>query len=192
MLEIFIIKNSFSLVNKIFSQNSSIKWVTGCKVYYNEDSEIIDFIKPFKYRNNLIKKGVYGRYLPFIQQESTFWKSDLNKYLNFNILKKLKLSGDYYIWYCFAKYTDLKVINSYISGFKYHKNQLTFKYTGKTDFYLNELKFFIEKITLKDIYHIIKDAPYWFILRNFSTYIFNNLGNNYYFDRKLNNWITKK
>ena len=46
----------------------------GAKVIYNENSEIVKYIVPFKYRKNLILKGVYGKNLPFIQQESTFWK----------------------------------------------------------------------------------------------------------------------
>ena len=78
----------------------------GSKFFYNDDSEIIDFSKPFKYRRNLIQAGVYGKYLPFIQQESTFWRSSLNKLINLDNLKNMKLSGDYYMWYCFSKFLN--------------------------------------------------------------------------------------
>ena len=125
----FYYKKSFEIINNIFSKNKNIKWLMGSKFFYNDDSEIIDFSKPFKYRRNLIQAGVYGKYLPFIQQESTFWRSSLNKLINLDNLKNMKLSGDYYMWYCFSKVSELHIVNSYLSGFKYHKNQLKFKET---------------------------------------------------------------
>lgn len=184
----FYNKNSFELINNIFNNRKDISWITGAKFFYNDNSEIIDFSKPYKYRKNLIRKGVYGKYLPFIQQESTFWRSELNKDVDFKFLKTLKLSGDYYIWHCFSKKFELYVLNTYLSGFKYHKNQLTFKETGKTDKYVEEIEKFRDKINLKDIFDIIIDAPIWFILKNLQTIITKTSDNQIYFDLNTSNW----
>ena len=70
----FYYKNAFSSVVNFFGNNKNINWITGAKVIYNENSEIVKYLVPFKYRRNLIFKGAYGKNLPFIQQESTFWK----------------------------------------------------------------------------------------------------------------------
>jgi len=67
---------AFSIVENIFKLNNNVKWLTGEKFLYNDNSEIINSYVPYKYRSNLIQSAVYGRYLPFIQQESTFWKKE--------------------------------------------------------------------------------------------------------------------
>ena len=132
------------MLSKVF-KNKKVNWVTGLKVLYNQNSEIIDVQFPYKYRSSLIRSGVYGKYLPFIQQESTFWRAHLLKDLNYDYFKSLKRSGDMYLWFTFSKKYKLNVVYSYLSGFKYHENQLTFKETGTTDIYLEEASKFTKK-----------------------------------------------
>ena len=140
----FLNKTAFSILNKVFN-HSNIKWVTGVKIIYNEDSEIIDLQVPYKYRSNLIECGAYGKFLPFIQQESTFWRKSLLNNIDYDYLKKFKLSGDMYMWVQFSKIHSLYIVYSYLSGFKYHHNQLSFKYNKSYDAYLEETKKFIKK-----------------------------------------------
>lgn len=163
----FYNKTTFSILRKVFS-DKNISWVTGLKTIYNEDSEITDIQYPYKYRKRLIRSGTYGKNLPFIQQESTFWRKSLLELVDFDYLVSLKRSGDSYLWFCFAKKHELIIINSYLSGFKYHSNQLTFKETGSTDIYLLEAKKFFLKKNLIDYILIILDAPLWFISKYFS------------------------
>ena len=73
---------AFSIIKKIFSENKDVFWLTGNKYIYNENSEIIRNNTPYRYRSSLIQCGAYGRYLPYIQQESTFWRNELNQLLN--------------------------------------------------------------------------------------------------------------
>ena len=141
----FYYKNAFDSVLNFVENNKNINWITGAKVIYNENSEVVKYIVPFKYRRNLIYKGVYGKNLPFIQQESTFWKKNLFSLVDFNYLRTLKRSGDMYLWHCFSKENDLFTVDSYFSGFKFHENQLTFKETGNTDPYLQEASNFLKK-----------------------------------------------
>ena len=180
--------NSFSLVEEIFNENSQIKWLTGAKVLYNDKSQIMNYFIPYKYRNSLIQVGAYGKNLPFIQQESTFWKRELIKNLDLNYLKNLKKSGDLYLWFEFSKSEKLYVINSHLSGFKYHKNQLTFRETGTTSNYINEAKSFLKK---KKFYHyilIVLDMPFWYISKYITNILCFRNKNLITFDIKLNNW----
>ena len=183
----FLNKSAFSILNQVF-QNQNINWVTGLKVLYNEKSEIINVQFPYKYRSNLIRTGTYGKNLPFIQQESTFWRKKLLDEVDFQFFKSLKLSGDMYLWFCFAKKYKLEIINSYLSGFKYHENQLTFKETNSTNIYLEETKKFINKKKLSTIIWTIIDAPFWFLGRNLNMILkfFNPQILDYSKDRK--NW----
>jgi len=164
----FLNKSAFSVLKSIFSDNE-VNWVTGLKIIYNQKSEVTNIQIPYNYRSNLIRCGVYGKFLPFIQQESTFWRPNLLNDLDVEFFKNLQRSGDMYLWYTFAKKNKLYIVNSYLSGFKYHDNQLTFRETGSTDVYLKEAKKFINKVKLKDIFYIIVDSIPWLLGRNISS-----------------------
>lgn len=164
----FFNKTAFSVLKNVFL-NQNVNWVTGFKIIYNQQSEITKIQFPYKYRSHLIRSGVYGKYLPFIQQESTFWRPNLLETVDLNYFKTLKKSGDMYLWYCFSKKYKLNIVNSYLSGFKYHDNQLTFRETGSTDLYLQEAKNFIDKKKIKDYLWIFFDALPWYLGRNLNS-----------------------
>jgi glycosyltransferase involved in cell wall biosynthesis len=185
----FYYKNAFNNIVKVFSNFQEIKWITGAKVIYNEDSEIIKYIVPFNYRKRLIRVGAYGKNLPFIQQESTFWRKELLDTVNFDYFKTLKKSGDMYLWYSFAKEQNLYTIDSYLSGFKFHENQLTFKETGNTDLYLEEAKSFLNKKYIFDYFSIIIDSFFWFLSKYHSNIlsVFNK--NNLSYNLNQKKWL---
>lgn len=186
----FLNKSAFSILNKVFKK-SDINWVTGLKVFYNEQSEIISFQTPYLYRSRLIQSGSYGKNLPFIQQESTFWRKKLLKEINFDFLKNLKLSGDMYMWSCFSKKYKLDIINSHLSGFRYHHGQLTFENSFSTNLYLEETKKFIIKKSLLDYFYILLDSPFWYLGRNLNN-IFKFFGSKkFFFDDNTQSWEKK-
>ena len=185
----FLNKTAFSVLRKVFDEKK-INWATGLKIIYNEYSEITKIQIPYNYRSNLIRCGAYGKYLPFIQQESTFWRPALIKNLDMEFFRKLKKSGDMYLWYNFAKKNYLYIINSYLSGFKYHENQLTFRETGSTDLYLEEAKQFIKKPNVKDLFFILLDSIPWYIGRNTSD-IFNFTNSKFIDYLSDDDWRTK-
>jgi glycosyltransferase involved in cell wall biosynthesis len=116
-------------------ENNSVSWLTGINTFYNEQSQIIAFDIPFKYRASFIKSGIYGTVLPFIQQESTFWRRELNATIDFERLQSLKLAGDYYLWNCFARQHKLYIVQSHLGGFKTHSGQLS----GNIKSYIQEM-----------------------------------------------------
>ena len=187
----FYYKNAFSSALNFFNRNSEINWITGAKVIYNEESEIVRYIVPFKYRRKLIEKGVYGKNLPFIQQESTFWKKKLLDLVNFEYLKTLKKSGDMYLWHCFSKKYDLFTVDTYFSGFKFHENQLTFRETGNTDPYLKEASKFLEKKSFFDYFYIFIDGFFWLISK-YNSDILNQFNkNNLIYNIERKEWVLR-
>ena len=183
-------KSAFSVLKNVFS-NKDINWATGLKVIYNQNSEITKIHIPYNYRSNLIRCGAYGKYLPFIQQESTFWRPTLLKDLDIDYFKKLKKSGDMYLWYNFANHNQLYIVNSYLSGFKYHDNQLTFRETGSTDIYLKEAKKFVNKPKIKDFFYIFIDSLPWFVGRNITS-IFQKINPNFIDYLSQRSWVKSK
>jgi len=117
-------KCCFEIVYECFSK-SDVNWLTGYSVLYNEKSQIYDYWLPGSYRRNLITAGAYGRLLPHIQQESTFWSAPLNRKIDLMALSKYKLAGDHFIWSQFALYEELQIVRAYLGGFKVHEGQLS-------------------------------------------------------------------
>jgi glycosyltransferase involved in cell wall biosynthesis len=113
---------AFEIILEVF-KNPTIKWATGIRVLLNESSQVIGARLPYKYRKSFIRKGYYGRFLPFIQQESTFWRSELNSLIDINYFSSLHLAGDYYLWKTFAKKNHLYIIQAFLGGFKIHRGQ---------------------------------------------------------------------
>jgi hypothetical protein len=96
--------------------------------------------------------------LPFLQQESTFWRKELNEYLNFDKLQELKLAGDYYMWYEFSKHYKLNIVETYLGGFRKRDGQLS----GKIDDYYKEMmKIVDKKIIFVDKLLILFDSLFW-------------------------------
>lgn len=143
----FYLPNAFSTVAEIFERYPDVEWVTGMITRYNERGQIIDCQLPFKFDRASIQKGICGTILPFIQQESTFWRKELVNDLDLNMLKKHKFAGDFYMWYTFSKNTDLYIIYSCLGGFRFRPGQLS----KQREKYFNEFHSIAEKKSVADV-----------------------------------------
>lgn len=106
-------------------ESQPITWLTGFSITYNEAGAMVGVALPFRYRRRLFECGAYGRLLPFVQQESTFWRRDLHKLLDFDALAKMRYAGDYYLWLTFARHAELHVVEAALGGFRIHSGQLS-------------------------------------------------------------------
>lgn len=120
----FYLPNAFQTVVKQFDREE-VNWLTGLPCLYNEDGAILPSMTPCLYKSRLIRKGVYGRYLPHIQQESTFWSFELFEAIDFSVLANFKLAGDYYLWRTFSEKCELFTLNALLSGFRMHTGNLS-------------------------------------------------------------------
>lgn len=117
--------HAFATVCEIF-QDSKYQWITGISATYNIFGQIVGTKLPFRYRSSFIQKGLYnGNPLPFIQQESTFWRTELMQHVDMGQFRALQLAGDYYLWKCFSLYAELDIVNCIFSGFRRRKGQLS-------------------------------------------------------------------
>jgi glycosyltransferase involved in cell wall biosynthesis len=100
-----------------------LRWVTGMRVGCNERHQVVEVLVPYPYRRRLIGKGIYGRVLSPIQQESTFWRRSLLEGVNLEKLAGLQYAGDFYLWQCFARQADLALVEAYLGGFTHQRGQ---------------------------------------------------------------------
>ena len=124
-------KHAFDIVSNIIINNNDVHFITGINTWYNESSHLTNFSLPFSYHKNLLLKGFYGKMLPFVQQESTFWDKKLHNKINFDELRTLKLAGDYYLWNTFIKDSPLYIVSAWLGGFKIHSDQLSSKFIAQ-------------------------------------------------------------
>lgn len=116
---------AFDVVLDLFDR-PQVQWLTGYAVTYNEESQVTQVTLPFRYRRGLLRCGAYdGIVLPFVQQESTFWRIGIHRTVDFERLSRFRLAGDAYLWSCFACEADLYIVESYLGGFRRHAGQLS-------------------------------------------------------------------
>lgn len=106
-------------------RDTAVPWVSGYTVVHNEAGQGVWVQLPYRYRRRLVQGGVYGRHLPHIQQESTFWSATLMAEVDLDRLRHFRLAGDLYLWHCFAGRTELTVVEALLGGFRLHAGQLS-------------------------------------------------------------------
>lgn len=148
--------HAFEIITEIFSYG--VSWLTGYNCVYNEKNHLVHTCLPIRYKKNLLLKGFYGTYLPFIQQESTFWTADLHHKIDFNALGRLKYAGDYYLWQCFIQHAPLDIVQAWLGGFKKHDNQLS---SMHFDEYISEIKKLRKKPGTLDFIKAFKEKIIW-------------------------------
>jgi glycosyltransferase involved in cell wall biosynthesis len=136
---------SFSNVSKTFSNKND--WVTGISIFYNPTGDIVGARLPGPYPRHLISVGIFGLFLPCIQQESTFWSGRAHKVIDLDVLSSYKLAGDYYIWKCLAEKYQLRTVSYWLSGFTFQPGQLS---EVRRDEYFNELRSIANKRSFWD------------------------------------------
>jgi len=134
---------AFSAVSSVFTAQNlfSVKWISGISNLINQRAENIINITPFHYSKDMIIKGGYGRYLPWIQQESVFFREELLQLIDINKFRQYKLAGDFYLWHEYAKEEQLYILHSVLTGFRKHDNNLS----NDLDQYFDEFNTIISK-----------------------------------------------
>lgn len=126
---------AFDVVKEVMDTHDT-PWLSGWHVIYNERSQVINFYLQKRFFRSFLRKGIYGRLQPHVQQESTFWRTELLGLLDHDRLRSYRYAGDFYLWHSFAQRCDLTVVASQLGGFKLHPGQLS----SALDKYTQELE----------------------------------------------------
>lgn len=129
-------------VVNIMTERLEIKWLSGMQTLYNTHSTIVNAFMQIPQSSKQIKK----RYFP-IQQEVTFWRSELHNSIDWERFKSFRLAGDYYMWFCFSSFAEHYVVRAILSGFRRHGKQLSANYEA----YQKELDTFCFKKNVIDV-----------------------------------------
>jgi glycosyltransferase involved in cell wall biosynthesis len=108
-------------------QECGLAWTSGLKGLVNGHGMLLGAQLPAPYRRRLLDSGFYGMRgrLGFIEQEVSFWSGELNATLDLGELRTYRLAGDFYLWHCFARRTDLVYLDAVLGGHRRHAGQLS-------------------------------------------------------------------
>jgi glycosyltransferase involved in cell wall biosynthesis len=173
---------AFDIVLDLFEQKQ-VRWLTGYNVHYNDKSYFLNVKLPFRYRREFFASGFYGTKLIFVQQESTFWDASLNRCVDYDRLAAYRYAGDYYLWSCFAKECDLRIVEAYLGGFRIEKGQLS----ENREVYLQEMMSLTSKPYL--FQHILAafDRVMWYAPVEFKKWF--NKDGMFRYDHEMQKWV---
>lgn len=152
---------AFDLLLDVLEDNDP-KWVTGMLALFNERGYLVDAVTPYRYRRSLIRSGQYSRrppfFLPWIQQESVFWHRSLLNLVDMHALAGFRYAGDAYLWNCFAREHELKIICAHLGGWRRHAGQLSENRSA----YIAELKRISDRVSMLGLPLAVVDALLWY------------------------------
>jgi len=150
-------EHAFSTVQEIFAAGR-VPWLTGLEVAHNENGQVIHAHLPFRYRRRLFQCGAYGRLLPFVQQESTFWDARLHAHLDLERLRRFRFAGDYFLWHTFCQFAELRIVEAQLGGFRVHSGQTSQVHMKE---YLKEMAGFCRRPNPADYAVALADRLCW-------------------------------
>ena len=135
---------ALSTVADIFKNHPRTNWITGINFWHVSGCKIISCMIPAAYSSDLIACGMYGKSLPYIQQESTFFRSAMLSTADMRKFRQFKLAGDLYLWTCFSKRDSLKVVCAGLGSFCVNENH---QLSDDKVAYWKEASSFLERMT---------------------------------------------
>ncbi|MCG2592027.1 glycosyltransferase [Ramlibacter sp. XY19] len=177
----YLHKTAFDVILDIF-ENDEVQWFTGNYMFYNDRSQPVGGKTVFRFTSQLLMKGLYGRYLPTIQQESTFWRADMLSVVDMKVLAGLRLAGDAYLWRSFGAQAPHHTVRAFISGFRIHEGQLS---EGKAK-YFDELQSFSQRPNPLDMLRCLFEGVMWLLPPRIQLLFSRNT--TWMYDHRLEKW----
>ncbi|MBP6858736.1 MAG: glycosyltransferase [Candidatus Pacebacteria bacterium] len=117
----YYLPGAFQVIARTFETFSEITWLKGQTCFIDENEPGTDAPAAcapcYVFEQSWIRRGIYGRYAPFIHQDSVFWRRSLWDKIK-SIDHSYKLAGDYWLWTRFAEHSPLYSLNQRLSVFR--------------------------------------------------------------------------
>lgn len=129
---------TLSVVEKVFAANPDIEWISGVPSIFFEEQQTLELsMIPPAFNRWVIRKGYHnGRDLPYLQQESMFWRRSLWERSGADRLLRGQGRGkgyamDYHLWKLFAQHAELKTVRSVLAAFSVAEGQISEKFRAE-------------------------------------------------------------
>jgi glycosyltransferase involved in cell wall biosynthesis len=153
-------------LNAIFIESLEMdkSWWTGRASLRNETLRLIRVDPIHNYKSKFILLGFYGRHMPWLQQESIFFRRNLLSKVDLDRFSKFRYAGDYFLFHSFAKQgIEMMSFNYVLASFTRHAGQLS----ENQKRYWNEVESFTGNYVVNIIKHPIDTFRSVFYVINF-------------------------
>lgn len=116
---------AFTIVAEIGQRSEEYFWITGMVVARREDGAIVRATLPPRYSKRGLRRSIYGRLAPGLQQESTWWGTALHNTIPLHQLAQYEVAGDFFLWHRFSKFCEPIVVEAVLSSFTWHKDNMS-------------------------------------------------------------------
>jgi glycosyltransferase involved in cell wall biosynthesis len=130
-------------VAQIFSDLKDIEWIIGIPTLYNRDGRCVKVGRTRRWSFSRFQVGDYR----WIQQESVFWKRSLWEKAGNSLDLSIKYAADFELWCRFFKYAQLFSVETSLSGFRLHSDQISIQLNIQ---YENEVSGIIKSVILNN------------------------------------------
>lgn len=128
-----LLENSLLNSAKIFIEVKEVSWIQGSSSFIDLNGRVINIAIPKKFSLLMFLNHNYK----WIQQESTFWRRDLWERAGGKIDDRLKLAGDFELWFRFFQHDRLYNCNLPIGAWRKREGQLSVLHEDK---YIEEIE----------------------------------------------------
>src|SRR6266481_2507859 len=118
----YYLPGAFASIAMAFKRFPEIRWIKGASTLLVNNVQ--KFMPAFIYNQSWIRRGIYGRYAYFIQQESVFWRNSLWNEAG-PLASIYRYAGDYALWITFSNQAKLWSIDARVSCFRIRPGQLS-------------------------------------------------------------------
>lgn len=168
-----------------FVSMTPVEWVCGLHAYFSAQGSLVHTRLPYRYHPDLIRAGAYGRGLPTIQQESTFWSKSLQDLIDFDRFRTFLVAGDFYLWWTFGRVAEPSILQALLGGFRYHGDHLG----HSKEEYQHEMKSLAGPLSLRTRVRIAEQLPLWEQPSRLKAQMNPNL---YLYQPGLNTWESRR
>lgn len=112
---------ALNIVSQIFSEVKEAEWIIGTPSLYNENGECVKIFPNTKWSKSRFWVGDYK----WIQQETVFWRRSLWEKTGSTLNLSYKFAADFELWCRFFQFAKLVSIETILSGFRQHGNQVS-------------------------------------------------------------------
>jgi glycosyltransferase involved in cell wall biosynthesis len=141
------------------------RWVVGRTGMIDAKGRLRRARMPYRYRRSLILAAQYCRrpplYLPFLQQEGTFWRRELLDLIDYEKLASFRVAGDQYLWTRFATVCEPTIVSEPLGLFHRHPGQLSEDRAR----YHAEVRTIAQPLAIRDAFRGALDQLFWLVKR---------------------------
>lgn len=119
-----LVPGALNALATVFTRYPDVEWVSGDATRMNAAGVIAASDHRRLFPRALIRRGLFdGRHLPFIQQESTYWRRGLWERSGARLRTELVYAADFELWMRFAETAELVKLHAPIGVFRVHGGQ---------------------------------------------------------------------